>query len=109
MRNVVDGLMAPLVDGVSFGVVGRCKDLADAKGRQQLGPKGAGEFTAMVGEDASGRAKIWYDVLKECFADGTGGVVLRGHEDGVFGGTDHEDDYELHPFVRRQWSHYIGR
>ena len=43
-EHVVEGLMAPFIDGVAFRMVGGSENLLDPEGAQQLGPDSADEL-----------------------------------------------------------------
>ena len=51
---------------------------------QELGPNGADELSALIGEKSSGGAKVGDDIPHEGLTDCACGVVTRGDEDGVF-------------------------
>ena len=50
-EHVVEGPMAPFIDGIAFRMVGGSENLLDPKGAQQLGPDSADELPAAVGEE----------------------------------------------------------
>ena len=99
--------MAPLVDCVAFRVVGGGEDLLDPKRAQELGPNGADELPASIGEKSSGSAKVGDDMPHEGLANCACGVITGGDEDGVFGEAAHEDNQELMASIGRQGAHNI--
>ena len=107
-EHIVEGPMAPFVDGIAFRVVGGSKNPLDSKGAQQLGPNGADEFPAAVGEESTRGAEVGDHMAHEGFADRIGGVIAGWDEDGVFGVAIHEYDQEFMAVVRRQRSHNVN-
>ena len=100
--------MAPLVDCVALGMVRRSEDFLDPKRAQELGPNGADELSAAVGEESSGGAKVRDDMAHEGFADCVRGVVTGRDEDGVFGKTIHKYNQELVAVVGRKGAHNVN-
>ena len=96
--------MAPFIDGIAFRMVGGRENLLDSQGAQQLGPNGADEFSATVGEESTRGAKVGDHMVHEGFADRIGGVVAGRYEDGVLGVAIHKYDQESIAVVRRQRS-----
>ena len=56
----------------------------DPERAKELGPNGADELSAAVGEESSGGAKVRDDMAHEGFTDCSCGVVAGRDEDGVF-------------------------
>ena len=83
-EHVVHRLVAPFVDCVALGVVWRSEDLLDPERAQELGPNGADELSALIGEKSSEGAKVGDHMPHEGLTDCACGVVTRGNEDGVF-------------------------
>ena len=79
----------------------------DYEGAHELGPNGANEFPAAIGEESSGGAKVGDDMAHEGFADCTCGVVTGRDEDGVLGKTIHKGNQELVAAVGRKRAHNI--
>ena len=77
VEHVVEGPMAPLIDGIAFRMVGGSDNLLDSQGVQQLGPDSAGKFSAAVGEESTKSAEVRDHVAHEGFANRVGGVVAR--------------------------------
>ena len=50
-EHVVEGPMAPFIDGIAFRMVGGSENLLDPEGAQQLGPDSADKLPASVGEE----------------------------------------------------------
>ena len=107
-EHVVQGAVAPLVDCVALGMVRRSEDLLDPERAQELGPNGADELSAAVGEESSGGAKVRDDMVHEGFADCVRGVVAGRDEDGVFGKTIHKHNQELVAVVGRKRAHNVN-
>ena len=107
-EHVVEGLMAPFIDGVAFRMVGGSEHLLDPEGVQQLGPDSADELPATVGEKPARSAEVRDHVAHEGFADRVGGVVAGGDEDSIFGIAIHKNDQEFMAVVRRQRSHTVN-
>ena len=58
-EHVVEGLMAPFIYGIAFGMVGGSENLLDPEGVQQLGPDSADKLPAAVGEESTRSAEVW--------------------------------------------------
>ena len=99
--------MAPFIDRVALGMIRRGEDLLDSEGTQELGPNGANELPATVGEEPSGCAKVGDDMAHEGFADFICGVVAGRDEDGVLGKAIHKDNQELVAVVWRKRAHNV--
>ena len=76
--------VAPFVDCVALGVVWGSEDLLNPERAQELGPNGADELSAPIGEKSSGDAKVGDHMPHEGLTDCACGVVTRGDKDGVF-------------------------
>ena len=100
--------MAPFVDRVALGMIRLGEDLLDSEGVQELGPDGANEVPATVGEEPAGHAKVGDDMAHEGFADCIGGVVAGRDEDGVLGKAIHKDNQELVAVVWRKRAHNVN-
>ena len=107
-EHVVQGAVAPLVDCVALGMIRRSEDLLDPEKAQELGPNGAYELSATVGEESSGGAKVRDDMAHEGFADCVRGVVTERDEDGVLGKTIHKNNQELVAVVGRKRTHSVN-
>ena len=81
----------------------------DPERAQELGPNGADELSAAVGEESSGGAKVRDDMAHEGFADCSCGVVAGRDEDGVFGKAINKYNQELVVVVRRKRAHNVDR
>ena len=57
--------------------------MLDPKGAQELGPDGADEFSAAIGEEPAGCAKIRNNMAHKSFADCISGMVAGGDKDGI--------------------------
>ena len=108
MEHIVEGLMAPFIDGITFRMVGGSENLLDSQGAQQLGPNGADKFPAAVGEESTRGAEVGDHMVHEGFADRIGGVVAGRDENGVLGVAIHKYDQEFMAVVRRQRSHNVN-
>ena len=89
-------------------MVGQSEDLLDPERAQELGPNGANEFLAVVGEESSGGAKVRDDMVHEGFADCVCGVVTGRDEGDVLGKTIHKDNQELMGVVGRKRTHNVN-
>ena len=76
---------------------------------QELGPNGADELSAAVGEESSGGAKVRDDMAHEGFADCSCIVVTGRDEDGVFGKAIDKYNQELVVVVGRKGAHNVNR
>ena len=74
---------------------------------QELGPNGANELPATVGEEPSGCAEVEDDMADKGFADCTCGVVAGRDEDDVLGKAIHKDNQELVALVWRKRAHNV--
>ena len=108
MEHIVEGLMAPFIDGITFRMVGGSENLLDSQGAQQLSPNGADKFPAAVGEESTRGAEVGDHMAHEGFADRIGGVVAGRDENGVLGVAIHKYDQEFMAVVRRQRSHNVN-
>ena len=107
-EHIVEGLMAPFIDGIAFQKVGGSENLLDSKGAQQLGPKVADKFLAAVGEESTRGAEVGDHMTHEGFADCIGSVVAGRDEDGIFGVAIHKYVQEFMAFVWRQSFHNVN-
>ena len=80
---VIQGPVAPLVDGVAFRVIWRGEDLLYSKQAQELGSYGTDELAAAIGEEPAWSPEIWNNMPHEGLADCVGGVVAGWDEDGI--------------------------
>ena len=81
----------------------------DSEGAQELGPDGANELSATVGEEPAGCAEIRNDMAHKGSADCIGGMVAGRDEDGILREAIHEDNQELVVVVWRKRSHNVNR
>ena len=86
----------------------RSEDLLDPERAQELGPNGADELSATVGEESSGGAKVRDDMAHEGFADCSCGVVTGRDEDGVFGKAIDKYNQELVAVIGRKRAHNVN-
>ena len=75
---------------------------------QELGPNGADELSAVVGEKSSGGAKVRDDIAQKGFAGCVRGEVTGRDEDCVFGKTIHKYNQELVVVVGRKRAHSVN-
>ena len=108
-EHVIHSEVAPLIDCISLGVVGRCEDLLNSQGMQKLCPYSTDEFSASVGEKSSGTAEVGDDMPHEGLADCAGGVVTAGDEDSKFRKAVDEDNQELVASIRKQRSYNVDQ
>ena len=80
----------------------------DSEGAQELGPDGANELSATVGEEPAGCAEIGNDMAHEGFTDCIGSMVAGRDEDSILGEAIHEDNQELVAVVWRKRSHNVN-
>ena len=107
-EHVVEGPMAPFIDGIAFRMVGGSENLLDPEGAQQLGADSADKLPAAVEEEPTRSAEVQDHVAHEGFADHVGGVVAGGDEDSIFGIAIHKNDQEFMAVIRRQWYHNVN-
>ena len=81
----------------------------DPERAQELGPNGADELPAAVGEESSGGAKVRDDMAHEGFADCSCGVVAGRDEDGVFRKAIDKYNQEPVAVVGRKRAHNVDR
>ena len=108
-EHVIQGPVAPLVDGVAFAVIRRGEDLLYSKRAQELGPYGTDELAASIGEEPAWSPEVWNNMLHEGLADGVGGVVAGWDEDGILRVAVYEDDQELVAVIWKERSHNVNR
>ena len=108
-EHVIQGSMAPLVDGVAFRVIRRGEDLLYFKRAQEFGPYGTDEPAAVVREEPVWNPGLWNNMQHEGLADCVGGVVAGWDEDGILRVTVYEDDHELMAVIWRERSHNVNR
>ena len=77
-EHVIQGPVAPLVDGVSFRVIRWGEDLLYSEREQELGPYGTDELTDAVGEESAWSPEIRNNMPHEGFADRVGGLIAGG-------------------------------
>ena len=94
-EHVIQGPVAPLVDGIAFRVIRRGENLLYSKQAQELGPYGTDELAAAIGELPVWSPEIWNNMPHEGLADCVGGVVAGWDEDGILRVAVYEDDQEL--------------
>ena len=82
-EHVVELPVAPLFNGISFGMVGRSEYSLDPEGAQQLAPYLAYKFSSSVREEPARRAEVGDHIPKEGLAHCVCGVVVRRNEDGI--------------------------
>ena len=87
--------MTTLVNGISFGMVGRHQHSLDYEGAQQFAPYFSHKFSTSVRQKAVGCPKVWNYMPEEGFTHCVCGVVARGDEDGVPRVAVHKHDEEL--------------
>ena len=83
MEHVVEHPLAPLINGISFGMVWRSEYSLDPEGAQQLAPYLAHKLSSSVKEEPARRAGEGDHMPKEGLAHCVCGVVARGDEDGI--------------------------
>ena len=88
-------------------MVRRSEDLLDPERGLELGPNGADELSAAVGEESSGGAKVWDDMTHEGLADCVRCVVTGRDEDGVFGKAIYNYNQDLVAVVGRKRAHNV--
>ena len=91
-EHVIQGSVAPLVDGVAFRVIRRGEDLLYSKQAQEFGPYGTDELAAVIGEEPAWSPEVWNNMPHEGLADGVGGVVAGWDEDGILRVAVYKDD-----------------
>ena len=99
--------MAPFIDCVALGMVGRGEDLLNPKRVQEHGPNGANELSAAIREEFSGGAKVGDDMPHEGLADCACGVITGRDEDGVLGEAIYEDNQAFVASIGRKRAHNI--
>ena len=109
MEHVIQGPVAPLVDGVAFRVIRRGEDLLYSKRAQESGPYGTDELEAAIGEEPAWSPEVWNNMPHEGLADGVGSVVAGWDEDGILRVAVYEDDQELVVVIWRERSHNVNR
>ena len=87
--------MAPLVNGISFRMVGRRQHALDPEGAQQFALDLSHKFPTSVGQKATRCPEVWNYMPEEGFTHCVCGVVARGDEDGVPRVAVHKHDEEL--------------
>ena len=100
-EHVVQRAVAPFVDCVALGVVGRGEDLLNPEREQEVGPNGANELPASVREKSSGGAKVGDDMPHEGLTDCAHGVITGRDENNVLREAIHEDNQELMASIGR--------
>ena len=108
-EHVVERPVAPLISGISFGMVGRSEYSLDPEGVQQLVPYLAHKLSSSVREEPARRAKVRDHMPKEGLAHRVCGVVARGDEDGIPRVAVHKHDEELLAVVGGERSHNVDR
>ena len=108
-EHVVERPVAPLINGISFGMVGRSGYSLDPEGAQQLAPYLAYKLSSSVREEPARRAKVGDHMPKEGLAHCVCGVVARGDEDGIPRVAVHKHNEELLAVVGGERSHNVYR
>ena len=82
--------------------------MLDPEGAQELGPDGANELSATVGEEPAGCAERGNNKTHKGFADCIRGMVAGWDEDGILREAIHEDNQELVAVVWGKRSHNVN-
>ena len=101
-EHVVERPVAPLINGISFGMVGRSEYSLDPKGVQQLAPYLAHKL--VLGQRG---AEVGDHMPKEGLAHRVCSVVARVDEDGIPRVAVHKHDEELLAVVGGERSHNV--
>ena len=107
MEHVVERPVAPLINGISFGMVGRSEYSLDPEGAQQLAPYLAHKLLSSFREDPALSAVVGDHMPKDGLAHCVCGVVVRGDEDGIPRVAVHKHNEELLSMVGRERSHSV--
>ena len=108
-EHVIQGPVAPLIDGIAFRVIRRGEDLLYSKRAQEFGPYGTDELAAAIGEESAWSPEVWNNMPHKGLADGVGGVVAGWDEDGILRVAVYEDNQELVAVIWRERSHNVNR
>ena len=95
VEHAVQRAVAPFVDCIAVGVVGRGEDLLNPERAQEVGPDGANELPASVGEKSSWGTKVGDDMPHEGLTERAHSVITGGDEDSVLREAIHEDNQEF--------------
>ena len=106
-EHVVERPVAPLINGISFRMVGKSEYSLDPEGEQQLAPYLAHKLSSSVREEPARRAEIGDHMPKEGLAHCVCGVVARGDEDGIPRVAVHKHNDELLAVVGGERSHNV--
>ena len=101
--------MAPLINGISFGVIGRSEYSLDPEGAQKLAPYLAYKLSASIREKPARCAEVGNYMAEEGLAHRVCGVVARGDEDGIPRVAVHKHDEKLLAVVGGERSHNVNR
>ena len=107
MEHVVERPVAPLINGISFGMVGRSEYSLDPEGAQQLAPYLAYKLSSSVREELARCAEVGDHMPKEGLAHCACGVVARGDEDDIPRVAVHKHNEELLAVVGGERSHNV--
>ena len=100
-EHIIDGPMAPLVDGVALRVVGGGQQPLYSQRAHQLPPDLAHKLSTPVGQEATWSAKIRHDMAKESVAHRARRVIASRHQDCIPGVAIGEHDEELMSAIGR--------
>ena len=108
-EHVVERPVAPLINGISFGMVGRSEYSLDPEGAQQLAPYLAHKLSSSVREEPARRAEVGDHMPKEGLAHRVCGVVAIADGDGIPRVAVHKHDEERLAVVSGERSHNVDR
>ena len=108
-EHVVECPVAPLINGISFGMVGRSEYSLDPEGAQQLAPYLSYKLSSSVREEPERRAEVGDHLPKEHLAHHVCGAIARGDKDGITRVVVHKHNEELLAVVGRERSHNVNR
>ena len=100
-EHIVNGPMAPFVDGVPFRMVGGGQQPLDPQRARELPPDFTHELAAPVGQEAARSAKIGHDMAEESVAHRVRRVIASWHQDCIPGVAINEHDEELMSAIGR--------
>ena len=100
-EHIIDGPMAPLIDGVALWMVGGGQQPLDSQRVHQFPPDLAHKLSAPVGQEAAWSAEIRHDMSKESVAHSVRHVIASRHKDRVPKVTIDEHDEELMSAIGR--------
>ena len=100
-EHIINGPMAPLVDGIALRVVGGGQQLLHSQRVHQLPPDLAHKLLTPVGQEAAWSAKIRHDMAKESVVHCVHRVIASWHQDYIPGVLIDENDEELTSAIRQ--------